>query len=211
MFFSSPRTRCPYHIPLRGVRGRLSSLPWILTAGTLSNSERRPLFPEAVQANNDVLVSISVVFLWVMKHCTFVSDSLMLNQMQHVIWKLAWKWLYSLISITIVGMQVFIEKRLENQFIALTHIVAENGTSLTSYSHKSEEKIKSREEALHLDSLTERLIKMTGDVRGCRAQTDWHPGLKAVHTGGCEHPLKQHLSSHKLFPSESLSTFLHVP
>ena len=35
------------HIPHTGVRGRLPSLPWILTAGTLSNSERRPLFPEA--------------------------------------------------------------------------------------------------------------------------------------------------------------------
>ena len=38
------------HIPLTGVRGRLPSLPWILTAGSLSDSERRPLFPEAFRA-----------------------------------------------------------------------------------------------------------------------------------------------------------------
>ena len=37
------------HIPLTGVRGWLPSLPWILTAGSLSDSERRPLFPEALE------------------------------------------------------------------------------------------------------------------------------------------------------------------
>lgn len=44
----SLQTRRPCHIPLIRVKGWHLSHPWILTAGTLSDSERRPLFPEAV-------------------------------------------------------------------------------------------------------------------------------------------------------------------
>ncbi len=35
--------------------------------------------------------------------------------------------------------------------------------------------LKGWEQALHSDSLTERPIKITGVVQGCRAQTGWHP------------------------------------
>lgn len=52
---------------LTGVRGRLPSLPWILTAGALSNSEKRPLFPEALEQQWCSCEQVHQVS-WVMNH-----------------------------------------------------------------------------------------------------------------------------------------------
>lgn len=76
------------HIPLTRVRGRLPSLPWILTAGTLSNSEKRPLFPEALEQQWCVCEWVHQVS-WVMNHRpplphSSFTHSLVMNQLQTI-------------------------------------------------------------------------------------------------------------------------------
>lgn len=74
------------HIPHAGVRGRLPSLPWILTAGTLSNSEMRPPFPETSEQQWCACEQVHQVS-WVMNHRPLLphsslTHSLVISQLQ---------------------------------------------------------------------------------------------------------------------------------